>query len=202
MNVDRKMKVDWKDLGARQSTDDYWKGIRNRCTEQETTKEKGKTYGLFAGILFMRKEQARNKWVVCVPRADTKALLMKYHDGAVHPGINRLQKLLGKLVTWKGMAKEIRGYVRSCRVCRVCKPKTRSLTGPLQSVIPSGVGELVAMDLLGPLVKSFRGLAYVVVLVDLFSKHVELYALRKATSNGCLRKLHNYVELCPEKTFN
>lgn len=90
--------------------------------------------------------------------------------------------MLGHLVTWKGMTRDICEYVRSCHICELCKQKSMRLMGPLQAIVPNGTGEIVAIDILGPLVKSTQGFTYVMVMVDIFSKFVELYGLRKATS--------------------
>ncbi|CAB1118926.1 unnamed protein product [Ectocarpus sp. CCAP 1310/34] len=57
--------------------------------------------------------------------------------------------------------------------------------------LPSRPGEMVAFDILGPLPKSKRGNVYILLVVDLFSRHVEPYALtsEEKTAQGCATKL-------------
>lgn len=59
--------------------------------------------------------------------------------------------------------------------------------------LPSGPGQMVAFDLLEPLPKTEEGNKYAMLVVDLFSKHAEGYALTKGekTAEGCASKLVN-----------
>lgn len=140
----------------------------------------------------MEKNTARNKWVLCMKR--TFILLQEFHECNLHPGVNRMQKLLGNLVTWQGMMREIRQYVRSCHVCQITKQKPCKFVGPLQAIIPSKPGDLVATDVLGPLIRSMYGYTCILVVVDVFSKFTKLYGLRRATSTTYINKIRQYVE--------
>lgn len=104
-----------------------------------------------------------------------------------------MQRMIN-LMFWKGMDNEIVQHVRSCHGCQMNKYKSYKLSGPFQAIIPRTVSELVAIDLFGPLVKSTFEYVYVFVLVDIFSKFVNLYTLRKATSTSCLNKIMNYMQ--------
>lgn len=107
-----------------------------------------------------------------------------------------MEKMSGNLVMWHGMMRDINKYVRSCHLCQASKQKPCKFIGPLQAVIPIGPREIVALDILGPLVRSTYGYTCVLGMVDLFSKYTKLYWLRKATSGACLRRIHQYVKEC------
>lgn len=62
-------------------------------------------------------------------------------------------------------------------------------------MLPTGRGRILAVDLLGPLIKSTYGYTCILVAVDVFTKFVKLYALRRSTSRACMTKLRNYVRL-------
>jgi hypothetical protein len=63
------------------------------------------------------------------------------------------------------------------------------------SHLPKNPGELVAVDLYGPLPIGRGGVRYLFVCLEVFSKHVSLYPLKAATTKGCLRKItDHYLE--------
>lgn len=55
------------------------------------------------------------------------------------------------------------------------------------------MNELVCVDLMGPLPKSRGGVVYLLVVIDAFSKHVALYALKRATTEVVLKKIKLYI---------
>ncbi|CAB1111159.1 unnamed protein product [Ectocarpus sp. CCAP 1310/34] len=76
--------------------------------------------------------------------------------------------------------------------CQASKTSRRAHRWPLVSLpLPSRPGEMVAFDILGPLPKTKRGNMYILLVVDLFSRHVEPYALtsEEKTAQGCATKL-------------
>jgi hypothetical protein len=50
----------------------------------------------------------------------------------------------------------------------------------------------MALDLYGLLSTGQGGLKYLLVCLDIFSKHVNLYPLKTATTRSCLNKLKNH----------
>ena len=60
-------------------------------------------------------------------------------------------------------------------------------------IVPRHKGELISMDYYGPLPVSSGGVKYLLVMVDNFKKYVELYALRRATTNATLKRVQQYI---------
>lgn len=181
-------------LAEEQRADKKWGRIMQEMERRTSIMQGKQRYCLHAGLLFLEKREARNKWVLCVPEAEVENILKEFHDGKLHPGIDKMQKMFGNLVLWAGMTKDIRKYVRSCHVCQINKSKSVVFAGPWQAIIPKEVGDLVAVDLLGPLVQSVYGYTGVLLIVDVFSKFVKLYGLRKATSTTCINKIRSYIK--------
>lgn len=177
-----------------QRSDDMWGTIMRNIEEQGDSGEDKKKYCIHKGLLFLNKPNRRNKWVLCVPRKVTRRILKKFHEDSLHPGITKMRRMISNLMIWKGMYKEIACYIRSCHVCQLNKVKPYSCSGPLQAIIPRDVRELVAINLFGPLIKSTFGYMYILVLLDVFSKVIKLYALKKDTSTTCLKKIRNYIQ--------
>ena len=70
---------------------------------------------------------------------------------------------------------------RSCAVCATAK-KSSSSPDPLQSVTAGYPGQLVAMDLVGPLPVSDQNNRYILVCIDYFTRWPEAYALPDMTA--------------------
>lgn len=75
--------------------------------------------------------------------------------------------------------------------CQKAKATNQQMRGPLISQIPDAPRRIVSLDLMGPLPRGQLGVKYVLALLDIFSKHVKLYPLRKATTEIILNKVLN-----------
>lgn len=128
-----------------------------------------------------------------MPHIYIQDVLRKFHDESLHPGIGKMQAMLGNLMTWRGMMKHVRTYVRSCHKCQIAKPKAKKFAAPWKSVLPAGRGDVLAVDLLGRLVRSVYGYMWILVMVDVFTKFVKLYGLRRSTADACLNKIKKCV---------
>jgi transposase InsO family protein len=63
----------------------------------------------------------------------------------------------------------------------------------------------MSLDLYGPLPTGRGGVKYILVCLDIFSKHIALYALKSATTKSCLNKLksHYFSEVTtPQSTLS
>uniref|UniRef100_A0A8C4S3F8 Integrase catalytic domain-containing protein n=1 Tax=Erpetoichthys calabaricus TaxID=27687 RepID=A0A8C4S3F8_ERPCA len=71
-------------------------------------------------------------------------------------------------------------HVKSCKICQQLKNPPGKPVGFLQSTITSEPGEMLGVDLMGPLPSSKAQKTVLMVVVDYFSKWVELFALQDA----------------------
>lgn len=159
---------DIRKISENQRTDKKWGRIIRDIEERGITRQGARNYRIYAGMLFLEKLAARNSWVLCIPEEEVRNVLREFHDEKLHPGINKMQKMLGNLTTWKGMTKDIQQYVRSCHLCQISKSKPSMFSGPWQAIIPWDAGDLVAVDIFGPLVKSVYGYTCVLVVVQVY----------------------------------
>lgn len=58
--------------------------------------------------------------------------------------------------------------------------------------LPSQPLQAIAIDLMGPLPKGQRGAQYILAILDIFSKYIKFYAIKKATTKTILCKLINH----------
>ena len=76
------------------------------------------------------------------------------------------------------MAKDVDVYVKTCRECHLGKPQNRKPKAPLQNYQAGFPGDRVHLDILGPFCESAQGNRYVLMIVDQFSRWVEMVPLR------------------------
>jgi transposase InsO family protein len=77
-------------------------------------------------------------------------------------------------------------------VCQRVKHPNKAYEIEYLSHLPNEPGELMTLDLYGPLPTGSGGVKYLLVCLDVFSKHVSLYPLKTATSRSYLNKLVNH----------
>lgn len=89
------------------------------------------------------------------------------------------------------MRQTVNGYVRICELCQKSKISNQNYTGIMKSIIPKNENELIAVDLFGPLPSSIAGVRYIFVVLNVFTKFVKLYKLKKPTARAIIAKLEN-----------
>jgi hypothetical protein len=103
-------------------------------------------------------------------------------------GIRKTYLRLEARLYWFGMARDVAKYVKCCLECQ--QSKNRSIpVAPATSFKPESPWELVSIDLMGPYPKGHFQNQYLLVIVDMFSKYVEMFPLRQATSEKVIEKL-------------
>ena len=129
----------------------------------------------------------KSKWKLVVPKTLQQVVLQACHSKptAGHLGRTKtLQRLDSLHLWWKGISADVRSFVRACKICRQTKPVFRKPPGLMLSTNSESPWEIVGVDLMGPLPKSYGGNEYLLVAVDHYSKWVEVFPLRKATGKA------------------
>ena len=189
-----------EDFRKAQLEDDYIKTIINSF---ENNDENGIHYTsrgfiMLDGILyrFCADEDTENGQLV-VPESLRNTILYNYHDEptAGHYGVSRTIDRITAHYYWPKMRAEITDYVRACLQCKKYKPSNTKPTGLLQTVSSNKRFEIVAIDLFEPLPKTSQGNQWILIVEDLCSRWVELFALNLATAENCAITLFNEVFL-------
>jgi hypothetical protein len=87
------------------------------------------------------------------------------------------------------MYRTIKRTVKACDVCQKAKCSNQSARGPTISILPERPLQIVSLDLMGPLPRGQRSAKYILAVLDVFSKYIKLYPIKKATSTTILKKL-------------
>ena len=118
---------------------------------------------------------------VVIPESLRKTVLMELHD--VHPGTTRMKMLSRSYMWWPKMDEEIEGITKTCSTCAVNQSNPAAAPShPWET--PSGPWIRIHMDFAGP----FMGKMFLIV-VDAYSKWVEVTIMNEATSVSTVNKL-------------
>lgn len=79
-----------------------------------------------------------------------------------------------------------------CDSCQRNKVNTQPTRAPMINITPERVNQLVSVDFYGPLPKSTGGVEYIFELIDVFSKFVVLYPIKKANTFTVIKKLEDF----------
>ena len=107
-----------------------------------------------------------------------------------HHGINRTFDLLqNKGWKWDGMRSDIEKYIKTCGICQKIKASQGSVLASLSTTAVETLFERVSVDTLGPLPIDENRNEYIIVMIDHFSRFVELEPTTSCTSMDFARAL-------------
>eukprot|EP01033_Poteriospumella_lacustris_P013475 gene13475-9642_t len=104
-----------------------------------------------------------------------------------------MRRLKAKGMTWPGMRQHVRKFLLQCPTCqslRVINTAIRALPFVTAAQNPM---ERISVDTIGPLPKSAKGYEYILVVIDNFSRFVELYPLTSVGATEAAEKLLEYT---------
>lgn len=187
---EKAVKTICNDIRRNQNHDENWRLVKSLLGKPGEDKV-GKYYKVFKGILFRRMSEDSDIWKLCWPKDHIDKLVMYTHESYGHFGAQKCLQKLQENVYFYNMSKHVRKIISECDRCQRVKVSNRTYQGEMQSIIPDKPLTLVATDLYGPLPTAKGGYNYIMVLVDLFSKYISLYPLRKATGQAVAAIVEN-----------
>ena len=132
------------------------------------------------GVLRMMVPEETDRTLLVVPSSLRNEILELCHDipAAGHQGIDRTIARMKKQFYWYGMSQDVKRYVSTCRTCSTQKKRSKKGKYPLTLYHAGAPMERIHIDFLGPLSKSINGNEYILVMVDQFTKWVEIVPLQ------------------------
>lgn len=155
-------------------------------------------YIMVDGILYrFCSEQDSENGQLVIPKSLRHEILQKYHSNPVsgHYGVDKTINRIAPLFYWPGMRLEITNFVKSCDECKRYKPSSMKPIGLLQTLSSNKRFEIIAVDLFGPLPRTSEGYQWILIVEDICSRWVELFALKEGTAENCALTLLNEVIL-------
>jgi len=194
IETDSSLKRDLKQLASLQQADSKLGKIRDELTSESPGPAVSAKYVLYEEVLFKNDTKGHSPWRACLPASLQERMILETHRHYGHYGAEKVFHVLAEHFVFHNMRRKIRKCLASCDVCQKAKVCNRPSKGEMCPILPTARAELVALDLYGPLPRGRGGVKYILVLVDVFTKYVKLYALKCATTNACLNRiLNDYV---------
>lgn len=123
-------------------------------------------------VLYFRPDVDRPK-LLYVPMSFRRQLLDAAHGSPMggHAGAERTYSRVKRFYYWKGMRKDIETYVKSCSSCTKTKVRYVPSYGLLQPLQVTAPFERCAIDLVGPLPETARGMRYILTFQDAATRY-------------------------------
>jgi hypothetical protein len=201
LNVDPIIKAELRKLAAYQAEDPRIIEIKqNLGTALPPLTDK---YMLRNGVLYRKDDQRYRYWRPILPASLERPVIKFVHSALGHAGTDKCMSQIEHSFYLRSVGRKVRKFVSCCVICQQVKHPNRSYGVESRSHMPTLPGELMALDLYGPLPTGRAGVKYILVCLDVFSKHVKLYPLRSATTKSCLNKLtsHYFQEIRMPKSI-
>lgn len=150
--------------------------------------------GYFISNQGVLKRHMLNRDVIVVPASHRAAVIRTNHDYITggHLGMFKTTRRIAQSFTWRRMKSDVQDYIRGCDTCQKTKSPNRGPYGLMDSKLARGPGQSVSCDLIGPLPRSASGHEHALVIVDDFTKNLEVYPLVRATANTVAARMVDY----------
>ena len=136
---------------------------------------------------------------VVIPRNLVSRVLRMMHNDLGHLGFRKTLQRTKERYYWPQMSSEIEDWCKKCEECQRRRNPVPSQRAPLQSITTCRPGELVTMDIV-EYAQSSRGYRYCLVMVDPFTKWLELFPLRNQKAESIARKVLDSTTWCTRTT--
>lgn len=182
---------DW--LATYQQSDDDIKRIAEILNDPKTkdVTEIFKNYKLVNGRVYRVLDDSSIRWMV--PRGARWQLLKANHDDIGHFGYDKTLARIKTNYWFPKMRRFVKKYVNACVECAHHKIPSGAKAGELHPIPKVEIPfHTIHADHLGPFIKTKRCNAYILVIVDAFTKYVNLTAVRNTKSATSIRVLREH----------
>eukprot|EP00873_Tetraselmis_striata_P029125 jgi/Tetstr1/449389/TSEL_003898.t1 len=129
-----------------------------------------------------------------VPKPEERPdAIRRVHASIGHLGRDRTYQVLARHFVWPGMHKDVGAMVKQCRACDRVKASFNQKHDRLKPMPLFGLFYRFSVDSAGPLPTSSEGHKYVIVIVEHFSKWIELVPVRDLEATTTAKAFHERV---------
>ena len=124
-----------------------------------------------------------------------RRVIMMVHDGiSGHYGVKKtMERIQDMGIAWPSLEADVKEFVQACFICRKVKPHNIKLK--LGSHIITQPFLMWAVDTMGPFPCTSDGFMYIIVVIDLFSRWVELIPAKTLTAMEAADRILHTVYL-------
>ena len=135
------------------------------------------------------KKDSSGFYKIILSEAITKTLVLEVHEAYAHIGMRKVQKMIEKDFYVFRLRTLLSEILSTCDTCQRSKYSTIKLQPMIQPILTYCPGELLSIDFYGPLRICTSGSKYLLTTIDVFSKFVAIYPIKKANTATVIRKL-------------
>ena len=119
-----------------------------------------------------------------VPGEIAKKILFTYHNGVMggHFGVDKTMALITVKYFWPYMLTDIAEYIDMCELCQQFKLGVGVKNVPLGEKAEPYVGELVVLDMCGPLKETKAGNVHILCMMDYASRFIKLVPMKDSSA--------------------
>lgn len=138
-------------------------------------------------LRYVSRKSEETSRVVIPASLKEKALRMLHNDAGHFGGTKTLHRARDRYF-WPFMAADVDNWCTTCKLCQQRRNLIPGNTAPLQPIVTTRPGELVTLDIV-EYPKSQRGSQYCLVMIDHFTKWLELFPLRNQKAETIAKKI-------------
>jgi len=135
-------------------------------------------------------EDERQHWRVYVPKSMQNRVIAAFHSDELscHLGIRKTFGKLEQRVYWKNLRKDVQNYINRCMVCQQSKA-SRLPPVPATGFKAESPWDFITVDIMGPYTKGSLQSTHILLVVDYYTRYVEIFPLRSTTAEVVVSKL-------------
>lgn len=149
-------------------------------------------------------ELLKNLFIVLTPKytiitddEEKIKIIQKYHDDPIlggHVGTRRLIEKLKQFCRWKFMIRDVTRYVRACKHCQTNKSLSRTKEKLTITNTPQNVFDIVIIDTIGPLIKSYNDFDYAITIMCDLSKYLVTIPIKGKSAKATAKAIfENFI---------
>jgi Integrase zinc binding domain/Integrase core domain/PHD-finger/C-5 cytosine-specific DNA methylase len=148
--------------------------------EKKRVWKRARNFRMVEGVLQRRLPD--NVWKVVPSPSQRTAIIMQAHRSTGHWGIQRTIYMVSLQHWWSNMREDVHRVLQACEECSRIKASFSAKPAELQPLEIQGLFARWSVDLAGPFPISKRGNRYVIVMIEGFSKQLEVEAIPEKTA--------------------
>jgi transposase InsO family protein len=132
-----------------------------------------------------------NPWKKVIKPEDVLTVLRENHDlpQAGHLGRDKTLDRIRQNYYWPGMTQDVKSYVEDCETCLKVKYNQSPIKGPLKTRPLQQPWSQLSIDTVVSQTRTKKGNSNVMVVLDLYTKYIELFPMRQRTGKNVVRAL-------------
>jgi len=123
--------------------------------------------------------------------ANCNDIISRHHNAVIgHFGVQQTLKLLHDSgIDWPSMTSDVSTFISGCATCQKIRACKASYNAAVKSTMVSEPFEVITIDSIGPLPVDSYGNKFIIVVMDAFTRFVELFPAPDTTANEAAKAL-------------